>query len=464
MPFNPKPEYTISPKLLPVGDFYHYADEFVTRPPYQRKGVWSLKKKQALLDSLFRRYYIPKIVIREVRLNNDKSVSEVVDGQQRIIVVQEFFANKLKLPKSLSDVHADLPEKYHKDLSTEFKRFVDKELQYDADIVKGIDDPRNPKHQKIATEIFWRLQQGESLNFMEIAHAKLSSLSRNLIVKYADDITFNFDKYKPVDENRYKHNFFKIIKHDNNRMQHLQIFARFLLIEKEEGYTDLGNNFITKFVDDHETSDGIGDYSFEDESFAKSALSTMKLFYDIFKDDPILDEANGLKELRSEYVILSFYILLRHFRKNYVPDDDFKKLFRDFLIDGFFERHLNTNNDDNDMLLFKANRQQSPNNLEIRDQILRQLFFEYAKNKNVEIKVKDGNRGFNEAEKIKIYRKNNGLCQECLSEGKSEKEARVSWSEYEADHVVPHSRGGMTEVDNAQVLCRPHNRHKSAKV
>jgi antitoxin component of MazEF toxin-antitoxin module len=148
MPFNPKPEYTISPKLIHVGDFFHYTDEFVTRPPYQRKSVWGTKKKQALLDSLFRRYYIPKIVIREVRLANDRSVNEVVDGQQRIIVVQEFFSNKLKLPKSLSDVNADLPEKYHKDLSAEFKRFIDKELMYDADIVKGID--RYPVNCKLS--------------------------------------------------------------------------------------------------------------------------------------------------------------------------------------------------------------------------------------------------------------------------------------------------------------------------
>lgn len=55
MPFNPRTEYAISSKLIPIGDFFHYTDEFVTRPPYQRKSVWSNKKKQALLDSLFRR-------------------------------------------------------------------------------------------------------------------------------------------------------------------------------------------------------------------------------------------------------------------------------------------------------------------------------------------------------------------------------------------------------------------------
>jgi hypothetical protein len=84
---------------------------------------------------------------------------------------------------------------------------VDKDLKYDVDLIKGIDDPLNPEHQRIATEIFWRLQQGESLNFMEIAHARLSSRVRNFLVKYGDDISFDFEKYQPVDENPKKHRF-----------------------------------------------------------------------------------------------------------------------------------------------------------------------------------------------------------------------------------------------------------------
>src|SRR5680860_524106 len=104
MAFNPRSEYTIVSKDINIEDFHRYKDDFVTRPPYQRKSVWSTKKKQALLDSLFRRYYIPKIVIREVRLSGERTVHEVVDGQQRIIVAQEFYSNKLKLPDSLSDI------------------------------------------------------------------------------------------------------------------------------------------------------------------------------------------------------------------------------------------------------------------------------------------------------------------------------------------------------------------------
>ena len=76
--------------------------------------------------------------------------------------------------------------------------------------------------------------------------------------------------------------------------------------------------------------------------------------------------------------------------------------------------------------------------------------------------TKDQRRAFNEAERIFIYRKDNGLCQQCLKEGKPEQEAFVSWGEYETDHIIPHSKGGRTDIENAQVLCRFHNRQKGA--
>jgi hypothetical protein len=216
--FNPKTRYDIVQKDFQIRDFHAYKDEFVTRPPYQRKNVWSRKKQQDLLDSMFRRFYIPRIVIREVRLREDQTINEVIDGQQRIITAQNFLNNKLQLPKSLNDIHPDLPGKTYSDLPAEVRRFVDRELIYTADVVKNIENPRNPEHQRIATEIFWRLQQGENLTFMEIAHSRLSSLARNFLVKYADDQTFDYDSYVPIDNNPNKHPFFTVITRNNDRM------------------------------------------------------------------------------------------------------------------------------------------------------------------------------------------------------------------------------------------------------
>ena len=61
MPFNPRAEYQISPDVVRLKELFDYAEAYITRPPYQRKTVWSEKRKQSLMDSLLRRYYVPKL-------------------------------------------------------------------------------------------------------------------------------------------------------------------------------------------------------------------------------------------------------------------------------------------------------------------------------------------------------------------------------------------------------------------
>jgi hypothetical protein len=464
MSFNPKSEYTIVSTEFSIKDFHEYKEDFVTRPPYQRKVVWSRGKKQSLMDSLFRRYYIPKLVIREVRLSDDRTVNEIIDGQQRITTVQDFFANCYPLPKSLEDVSPDLPGKYYKDLDTDIRKFIDKSLKYQADVIKNIEKPDDVKHQIIATEIFWRLQQGETLNYMEVAHAQLSSLTRNFIVKYSDDLTFDYNKYEPVDNNPDKLPFFGLLNVDNNRMKHLQFMARFVMIELGGGYADLSDRKIEEFINNAKADNGIGDYSYENETAAQEVLRTLRTFYDIFKDDPILDENNGIKELSVEYFIISTYLLIRHLRKHYVIDNQMKETIKNFIYNFYQRWKTYDESADNDMLSFSNHRQQGENDLEIRDRIMRQIFFEYLKENNLEIKEKDKQRAFSELDRIIIYRRDKGMCQQCLRDGKPENEVKVSWSDYQADHVLPHSKGGQTIIENGELLCSYHNQSKGAKV
>ena len=463
MAFNPKQEYLITEDKIHLKDFFEYREDYITRPPYQRKSVWAVKKQQSLFDSLFRRFYVPRLVVREVRLAQDRTVREIIDGQQRITAVQEFFDNKFKLPASLTDIHPDLANKYFSDLSTELRKFIDKELVINADIVKNIDDPKNPEHQRVATEIFWRLQQGEQLNFMEIAHAKLSSLSRNFIVKYSDDETFDYEAYIPIDENSNKHKFFQIIERSNNRMEHLTLMTRFLIIEEANGYVELKDTAVTEFIEKFDDKAGVGNYSFENSEIAKNCIRNLNLFYEIFKNDPMFDEETGIKELSREYLIISFYLLIRHLKKHYAIGDTEKNLINKFFF-AFYERWKKGEQDDLDINIFSNNRQQSQNNLQERDIILRQIFFEYLKAQNVSLATLDNKRLFNEAEKIIIYRRDKGLCQQCLKDGKPENEAQVSWTQYQADHIFPYAKGGQTIIDNAQVLCVYHNVRKSATV
>jgi hypothetical protein len=249
----------------------------------------------------------------------------------------------------------------------------------------------------------------------------------------------------------------------NDRMQHLLLLTRFLMIEQAKGCTELKDTEVTKFIEDREDKDGIDNLSMENEVFAKDTLSTMNKFYEIFKDNPMIDEGNGVKELSSAgYVTISFYILLRYLRNNYATNnDDFNKYFSGFLIEYFYPRWSSNRDNDMDMLSFASNTQGGLEALERRDIILKDMFFDYLKENEFTIETKDIQRNFNEAQKIKIYRKYNGICQKCKEEEKPEKECIVSWKEYEADHILSHSAGGKTIVDNGQVLCRNHNRKKS---
>ena len=73
---------------------------------------------------------------------------------------------------------------------------------------------------------------------------------------------------------------------------------------------------------------------------------------------------------------------------------------------------------------------------------------------------RDPVRLFSRADKIAILRRAGARCEHHgLLTGRCSAIERL-----EADHVHPHSRGGWTNITNAQALCQRHNRIKRATV
>jgi uncharacterized protein with ParB-like and HNH nuclease domain len=103
--------YGKQPQTFTLKYIHDHQELFITRPPYQRKNVWSNQTKGALVASLFRRHYIPDIVLREVHMPSHFMKYEIVDGQQRIIAIQDFFNGLIKLPEELSDITPQMQEK-----------------------------------------------------------------------------------------------------------------------------------------------------------------------------------------------------------------------------------------------------------------------------------------------------------------------------------------------------------------
>ena len=85
---------------------------------------------------------------------------------------------------------------------------------------------------------------------------------------------------------------------------------------------------------------------------------------------------------------------------------------------------------------------------EIRNKILRKLLIGF-------LIPKDKKRNFTEEERMIIWAKSDKKCCDCKT--------TITYEQYHADHIDPHSRGGRTILDNSQVLCVGCNIKKSNK-
>jgi hypothetical protein len=71
-------------------------------PKFQRRSVWNTAAKSYFIDSILLDYPIPPIHIRMTPGRNNRTVREVIDGQQRIRAVFDFIANGYRISPSVS--------------------------------------------------------------------------------------------------------------------------------------------------------------------------------------------------------------------------------------------------------------------------------------------------------------------------------------------------------------------------
>lgn len=143
--------------------------------------------------------------------------------------------------------------------------------------------------------------------------------------------------------------------------------------------------------------------------------------------------------------------------KNYAIKDQYS-LITDFIID--FEQKLNLAEENgNDIDLTKylnsiSHSSDSSQSIKDRHNIILTYFLLYANN----LELLDEKRGFTEAQRIAIYRNYKGICKnpQCLQ--------KVAWNDFHANHIIPQSKGGKTNVKNGQLLCTKCNLSKGSKI
>ncbi len=124
-------------------------------PPFQRGEVWKLPAQQLLIDSIFCGFDIPKIYLKD-RGTNVLFKYSIADGQQRLLSIMGFIDDKFSCSSTSYSTTPFWAGKRFSDLT---KKQQQKFLSYS--LVVSIAADAEPDEIR---ELFWRLQQGSSLN------------------------------------------------------------------------------------------------------------------------------------------------------------------------------------------------------------------------------------------------------------------------------------------------------------
>ena len=379
-----------------------------TNPDYQRPSVWTKNQKQLLIDSILHDYDIPKIYLHEV----DKNKYDVVDGQQRIRAIWSFYDNEYPLPKDADPINGiEIKNKKYSELEPEISDIID---TYNLDFV--ILD----KNDEEIREMFLRLQNGTSLKAQE---------KRNAIPSKMRDFV------KSVSS----HQFFDKVNFKDSRFTYDLIAAQMCLLAINGNITN---------VKDKDLNDMYWNNTEFDENCEQA--KTIRR---------ILDYLNTMFESKApelqRYSVISLFLLIMDLMPNYDIRGREKEIydwFVEFENNRTLDRMKEAEEQDPVLVLYQrwiSNSSDTYESLTYRHKVLKESLLATVK----QLPLKDSQRSFDEAQRQVIYRRDNGICQKCKK--------HCDWNDWEADHIVPWSKGGKTEIENGQVLCPSCNASKS---
>ena len=98
-------------KDYPIKDFlsWYEQDGLILSPKFQRNSVWNVQAKSYLIDTILRGLPIPPIFLKEyIDRTTKKTIREVIDGQQRLTAILNFYNNEYKIMPSHNKEYGNL--------------------------------------------------------------------------------------------------------------------------------------------------------------------------------------------------------------------------------------------------------------------------------------------------------------------------------------------------------------------
>lgn len=392
----------------PLLTFKEYENDINPNPTYQRSAVWKPTQKQLLIDSIIRKIDIPKLYLRET--NSNGFTYEIIDGQQRMRTLWEFFSNEFRLSEEAEKVFVgeksfEVAECTYDKLPSKVK--VERIHKFTLDVVII----QQATEDEIA-DLFFRLNNGTPLKPAEVRNAMPGAMTKTI-------------------RELAKHEFFSKVSFKNYRYAYDQVAAQMMLLELNGGSSDISDRLLSKMYANHQ------------KKVPKSS-ERMTLVLDVMdkvfhSKSKLLNRAQAL----NVYLLISF--LLSQTKLS-------KKFYTVFLA--WYQKSEPKRLRDSDYKLYMTSTLNSRRSIGERFRILLVDFYKSFPDMAA-IRL-DPKRIFDNDQKIQIYARDSGRCQSCKK--------AVGEYDWHADHVLAWIRGGKTTLDNGQLLCAKCNLKKKDRL
>lgn len=227
--------FTIS--NLPISSIlfiYTEKDRIQIDPPYQRQSdVWTLEKRQLLIDSILNGFDVPKIYFHKFvsprRIDGGVYDYAIIDGKQRLESLWRFIEGDFALSDSFEYLHDPSLRLAGLNYGQLARQFPQLKIRFDAFPLSIVSV--DTEDEDLIEDLFSRLNEAVPLSAAEKRNALGGPIP-------------------PAIRRIARHKFFsESLPFSNKRYRHYDLAAKVLVIEDVDGVADTKKVYLDKFVE-----------------------------------------------------------------------------------------------------------------------------------------------------------------------------------------------------------------------
>ena len=443
--------------LRNLADAYS-SKELRVNPEFQRGIKWSLPQKQGLIDSLLRGYQIPIFYVHlESRTNNYtggvENTAWIVDGQQRLAAIVAYRQNEFSLPNPQTATLGTVVPVEAGNLPTWAGKKFEELAPNDRELLLGREllVVEMTAEQNEVRDLFIRLQAGTPLTAQEKRDAWPGDFT-NFVIRHAG---------KPAHPQSKPRRFFTLFPTSRSRRISVDDGDHYVdgLADVRKSFAGLAMTLMLRersevdFVDLKGKT--INDFYMENLDLDENDACALRVVHVL----DLIAQLPGFESLKEGKPITSQWAFHLALLVDSLDQGNYAKVWREDVISAFVAFRQDVANA---QLHYRETHESLPHHerfgrllsgsgSDTADVIrMRHSFMLAALYPKIRITPLDPNRGFDALEREVIWNRDRGLCQNpaCARPGR-----RVPYREATIHHVIEHTAGGPTSLQNGVLIC-----------